>query len=93
MSAGGQPLGASDEPQPFCPTCKHLLTPATDVLYQGISFGAKYSIIYCGGAVPYWAGVPPLRFTSWARRRDAARFSVALAQESTRLELDDFPTL
>ena len=51
MSASGPPLGARDEPQPFCPSCKHVLTPATDVLYQGISFGAKYSIIYCG-----WCG-------------------------------------
>jgi hypothetical protein len=52
MADSGQPSGPSDEPTPFCPSCKHTLNPASDVLYQGISFGNIYSIIYCG-----WCGV------------------------------------
>lgn len=48
MADRGQPMSPSDEPQPFCPACKPVLTPAADVLYQGISFGAKYPIIYYG---------------------------------------------
>lgn len=51
MATSGPPWSPNNEPQPFCPACKHELTPSTDVLYQGISFGAKYSIIYCG-----WCG-------------------------------------
>jgi hypothetical protein len=51
MSANDPPLTPTDEPAPYCPACKHVLTPDTDVLYQGISFGGKYSIIYCG-----WCG-------------------------------------
>lgn len=51
MAASDQPLSLSDAPRPFCPSCRHELTPSTDVLYQGISFGAIYSILYCG-----WCG-------------------------------------
>lgn len=51
MTDSGQPLSPSDEPRPFWPACKHVLTPATDVLYQGISFGSIYSIVCCG-----WCG-------------------------------------
>jgi hypothetical protein len=51
MASNDQPLNPSDSPQPFCPHCKHALDPKNDVLYQGISLGSVYSIIYCG-----WCG-------------------------------------
>jgi len=41
----------TDSPTPYCPHCKHLIAPATDVLYEGISFGSIYTILYCG-----WCG-------------------------------------
>jgi hypothetical protein len=50
MTAAPDPL-PTDSPEPFCPYCKHPITPATDVLYEGISIGSIYSIIYCG-----WCG-------------------------------------
>jgi hypothetical protein len=40
-----------ESPAPYCPFCKHTLDPATDVLYNTLSFGAGMIIIYCG-----WCG-------------------------------------
>ena len=51
MATATLPASGTDAPQPFCPHCKHALTPSSDVLYQGISLGSKYCIIYCG-----WCG-------------------------------------
>lgn len=86
MSARDLPTETGDEVQPTCPSCRYVLTPATDVLYQGIPFGGKCSIDCCGWCGTVLGGGPSseIHFLGTKTRRGGARHDPRSARRSRK---------